>query len=183
MRWSLLVELTELVRKSNKYWAVVKTKQSSSKDARVNLRNQDFEFFHLTFRARSVRGVRKVTALFPYYLIVRIDERKNDPRVIHSTKGVSTIVGKVRNDDIRYFRSVTEKTDDGQYRYVDPTHEAPRFDLESSVCGLRGLFHDKYGTYKGLAGNRGDRVRVLFNILGRDAEFEVNAVDLVAVAA
>ena len=167
---------------SKRYWIAVKTKQASSRDAIVNVRNQDYEYFHLTFRTRAVRGIRKVHALFPFYLIVRVDLRKNDPRVLHSTKGIKGIVGRVDEDSIRYFKSCTEKTDPGVYRYSDPAHDYPKFEPGQRVVGLRGLFDDKYGTYRGLAGNSAARVRVLFSILGREAEFELPSYDLASAA-
>lgn len=175
-----------LAGRQRKYWIVLKTKQASSSDAVTNVRNQDFEFLHPTFRMRAVRGVRKRAALFPYYLMVRVDDRRQDWRVLSSTKGVASVLlagdkpGHVRDADVEDIRVLTEDTDDGYYH--DPAHEHPRFTPGESVVGLRGLFQDKYGRYKGLAGNNAARVRVLFNILGREAEFEVRADDLVAVA-
>lgn len=171
----------------NKYWIVLKTKQASSSDAVANVRSQDFELFHPTFRMRPVRGVRRVAALFPNYLMVRVDELRQDWRVLSSTRGVSSVLlfgdvpGYVSDESVRDLQVLTDDTDDGYYH--DPLHEHPRFIPGSSVEGLRGLFVGKYGTYRGLSGNRGDRVRVLFNILGREAEFEVGADDMVAVAA
>ena len=165
---------------------MLKTKQSSSSDARDNLRNQDFEFFHPTFRMRAVRGVRKVAALFPFYLMVRVDERRQDWRKLWYTRGVASVLmdgeqpGRVRDEHVERIRTLTDDTVDGYYH--DPQHDSPRFPPNASVEGLRGLFEGKYGTYRGLAGNRGDRVRVLFNILGHEAEFEVGADDLALVA-
>lgn len=160
------------------------TKQSSSSDALTNLRNQSFEYFHPQYRRRAVRGVRQVSPLFPYYLMVRVDERKQDWRVLSSTRGVKGILmdgdrpGRVRDDAVSDIRALTDDTDDGYYH--DPNHDHPRFDAGAPVLGLRGLFAEKYGTYRGLAGNNGARVRVLFSILGREAEFEVRADDLIA---
>lgn len=174
-------------RRSNKFWIVLKTKQASSRDALDNVRQQTFEYFHPLYRSRSVNGVRKPTALFPYYLLVRVNEALQDWRVLSSTRGVSSVLmnGKlpsiVRNGVVDDLRVLTDDTADGYYH--DPAHEPPRFNPGESVCGLRGLFQDKFGTYRGLAGNRGDRVRVLFSFLGREAEFELRADDLVAVAA
>lgn len=161
---------------------VLKTKQVSSSDALINVRNQGFEHFHLTYRARALRGVRKVTALFPYYLIVRIDDRKHDWKVLSYTKGVSSVVGRVLDADVEYFRSVTEQTDDGVYRYTDLAQEPPRFNPGDPVEAMRGLFADKHGEYVGRVANSDRRVRVLFSLLGREATFEVNAVDLVKAA-
>ncbi len=163
-----------------KFWTVLKTKQASSRDAVQHVRRQSFEVFHPLYRQRSVRGVRKATALFPHYLMVRVDERKQDWRVLASTKGVSGVLGKIRDEHVEAIRVLTDETPDGYYH--DPKHEPPRFARGEPVLGLRGLFADKFGIYRGLAGNRGDRVRVLFNILGREAEFELRAEDLQAAA-
>ncbi len=174
-------------KRSSSYWIVLKTKQSSSSDAIANVRNQDFEYFHPTFRERAVRGVRRITALFPHYLIVRIDDRKNDWKVLCSTRGVAEVLlagdkpSRVPDQHVEEIRALTEDTVDGYYH--DPEHDAPRFAPNAAVEGIRGLFKGKYGIYRGLSGNRGDRVRVLFDILGRSAEFEVRVDDLTAVAA
>lgn len=87
---------------------------------------------------------------------------------------------RVTDQVVADIRALTDDTLDGYYH--DPLHDAPRFNADESVYGLRGLFEGKFGIYKGLAGTRSDRVRVLFNVLGREAEFELSAEDL-AVAA
>jgi transcriptional antiterminator RfaH len=173
-------------RRTNKFWIVLMTKQASSSDAIINLRNQAFEFFHPQYRRRAVRGIRQIAPLFPYYLITRIDERTQDWRVLASTRGVKGVLmdgerpGRVPDVHVETLRRLTEDTNDGYY--ADPTCDHPRFDPGQSVLGLRGLFAEKYGTYKGLAGNNAARVRVLFSILGREAEFEVRADDLADAA-
>lgn len=128
---------------------------------------------------RAVRGVRRITALFPYYLMVQVDKRKQDWKVLSSTKGVSYVLGTVPDEDVARIRSLTDDTVDGYYH--DPAHDHPQFNPGESVRGLRGLFNDKYGTYQGLAGNSAARVRVLFSILGRETEFEVRSDDLAHV--
>ena len=86
--------------------------------------------------------------------------------------------GRVSDQSIEDIRALL--AEDGLY--LDPQHEAPLFPTNCRVEGLRGLFHGKFGIYKGLSGTRGDRVRVLFRILGREAEFELGAHDIAAVA-
>ena len=165
---------------------MVKTKQVSSRDAIANIRNQEFEYFHPTFRLRAVRGVRRIAPLFPFYLLVRVDPAWQNWKSLASTRGVSYVLmngdkpGYVGDGVVADFRKLTDDTEDGYYH--DPANESPRFNPGESVEGLRGLFIGKFGTYKGLAGNRSDRVRVLFTVLGREAEFEVYADDLAAVA-
>jgi transcriptional antiterminator RfaH len=168
-----------------KFWMVVKTKQASSSDALQHIRNQEFEIFHPLFRLAPVNGVRKVAPLFPHYLLVRVDERYQDWKVLASTRGVDYILmcgdkpGHVSDQVIADLRQLTDDSYDGYYH--DPEEDPPMFAKDCAVVGLRGLFVGKYGIYKGLAGTRGDRVRVLFNILGRESQFELNAYDLQAV--
>lgn len=175
---------TEL--RKRRFWTALKTKQASSSDAVVNVRRQGFEYFHPQYRRRSVRGVRAVAPLFPYYLMVRVDDRKQDWRVLANTKGVTCVLmsgdrpGLVHDDRVAELRHLTDDTDDGYYH--DPDCEHHRFTPGESVEGLRGLFEGKFGIYRGLAGGSAARVRVLFSILGRDAEFEVYADDMRAVA-
>lgn len=169
-------------RHPSKYWIVLKTKQASSRDAVINVRNQTFEYIHPLFRKRAVRGIRQRAPIFPYYLLVRIDETKEqDWKVLSSTKGVSYVIamsGKpsvVPNDFVRHLKKAINNSADGYY--PDLTQEDQRFERGDIVEGVRGLFEDKYGTYIGLA-NEAHRVRVLFSILGKDAEFEVRVDDL-----
>jgi transcriptional antiterminator RfaH len=170
----------------SKFWIVLKTKQASSRDAVLQTLRQGFEIFHPKLRLQSLRGVRKPAPLFPHYLIVRVDERKQNWKVLCSTRGVSYVLmdgdrpSRIRDEVVAKLRHLTDDTPDGYF--FDHTQEAPRFKPDCTVLGLRGLFEDKFGTYRGLAGNRAERVRVLFSILGKEAEFEVNACDLVAAA-
>ncbi len=134
---------------------------------------------------RAVRGVRRVAPLFPYYLIVRVTESL-DWRVLSSTRGVASVLmnglvpGRVSDQSVEALCKLTN-TIDGYYH--DPAQaEHKRFRPGQAVEGLRGLFKDKFGIYRGLANERSsERVRVLFRILGREALFEMNADDLVAV--
>jgi transcription antitermination factor NusG len=179
--------VSKLAKTPHKFWLVLKTKQASSSDAVQNVAQQDFEYFHPQFRMRAVNGVRRIVPLFPYYLMVHVNERKQDWKVLSYTRGVDHILmncgnpSRVRNAVVEELRTLVDGTEDGYYH--DQEHEPPRFAHGESVYGLRGLFKDKYGEYRGLAGNNATRVRVLFNILGREAEFQVRADDLRAVAA
>lgn len=171
----------------HRFWTVLKTKQASSRDAVANVRRQSFEYFHPMYRETLQRGVRRIAPLFPYYLMVRVDERKQDWRVLSSTKGVSNILlmdgkpGRVHDDRVAELRSLTDDTEDGYYH--DPKTEPPRFVAGEHVEGLRGLFEGKFGVYRGLAGNSASRVRVLFDILGKPTEFDVCAYDMRATSA
>ncbi len=164
-----------------RYWALLKTKDASSKDARRNLLNQNFKFYHPMYRERRVRGVRNTKPLFPYYLLVSVNIRQ-PWKSLCSTRGVSHLFltgelpSQVPDHHVEYFRSIENESG-----YIEvPEYECPRFQPEQPVRGISGLFEDKFGTYHGLAGNRSDRVKVLFDILGKPTVFEVDAHSLVA---
>lgn len=78
--------------------------------------------------------------------------------------------------DIEYIRG---REDDMGY-FVPEKEEAPVFQLDQTVRGIRGLFEDKVGIYKGLGNSARDSRRVLFEILGRSVQCEVHVHDLVS---
>lgn len=165
----------------HRFWLVLKTKQASSKEARKNVSNQDFEFYHPMYRERLHFGVRRVMPMFPYYLLVRVNEKKQNWRVLSSTRGVSSVLlsgdapSRVPDEDVQGFREL-----ENELGYCElAEHEAPRFTDRQGVRGVNGLFAGCDGIYQGIAGSR-DRVRVLFQILGRPKVVEMKAFDLVA---
>lgn len=174
------------LRRGSKYWVALKTKQVSSRDARSNIQSQGFEYLHPEFRRRERNGVRRCAPLFPFYLLVCVDEtERQNWKALSSTKGVSYVLTMsetpsiVPNEFIHRMREAIDGSEDGYY--PDPAQAYPRFNSGDVVEGVRGLFEEKFGKYVGLAGSDASRVRVLFSILGRDAEFEVRADDLRAV--
>lgn len=164
-----------------RYWAVLKTKQASSVDARKHVANQDFEIFHPMYRERLRFGVRRVLPMFPYYLLVRINDRKQDWKVLSSTRGVSSVLtmsgepSRVADEHVQEFRDL-----ENELGYCElAEHEAPRFSEYQGVKGINGLFSGCEGIYQGIVGSH-ERVRVLFRILGQPKVVEMKAFDLVA---
>lgn len=127
-------------------------------------------------------GVRQPQNLFPGYLFVQVDTRNSDWSRTRSTRGVKQLhmMGEkpavVLDDDIEFIRS----REDALGYFVPEHEEPPVFSLNDKVRGIHGLFEDKIGIYKGLGKNKRDSRRVLFEILNRSVEFEVNAYDLTA---
>lgn len=162
----------------NRYWAVLATKSASGGEAIRNVSRQGFDYYHPKFREPPVRGVRKVAPLFPGYLFVNVFRK--DDRVLHSTKDVRQVVGYIRRVEIERFRSLENASG-----YVEPEFaQPPAFSQGEPVEAIRGIFHEQFGTYVGLADTRGGhRVRVLFEILGREIEHEISAFDLQSAAA
>lgn len=162
---------------NRRYWTVVKTKEASSATAVRHVASQDFPICHLMFRERRVLGVRRVRPLFPHYLLVSVSLRDDTWKRLHSTRGVANIFtsggvpSQIPDHHVDHFRRL-----ENSLGYIElEEHEAPRFQPNQIVQSRSGLFEDKFGVYQGLAGTRSDRVRVLFEILGRPTEFEVDA--------
>ena len=114
--------------------------------------------------------------------MISVDLRRDEWKKLVSTRGVSQLFmsgdlpSRVPDHHVQYFRSL-----ENSLGYIElEEHETPRFSTDQSVVVTHGMFAEKFGVYQGLAGTRGDRMRVLFSILGKPVEFEVDAHSLVA---
>lgn len=171
-------------RAQRRYWTVAETKSVRGLVAVANLAKQSFETYQPEYREPPARGVRKTSPLFPGYIFVRVTQENWKP--VAYTKDVKRVImcgqfpSRISNDEVRAIRSL--ENDQG---YIEPAFAAPpKFQFGESVEAKRGIFQDKFGVYQGLADSRGGhRVRVLFDILGRSAEYEISAFDLAGVAA
>lgn len=126
-------------------------------------------------------GMRQPQSLFGDYMFVQVDRSDSAHwNSVRSTRGVRRLhmSGQfpcvIVDADIEYIRSRED-----EMGYFVPVHEEPpAFRLDSAVRGIHGLYEDQVGIYKGLGKSERDSRRVLFSILGRSVEFEVNAFDL-----
>jgi transcription antitermination factor NusG len=167
-----------------KYWTVVATKSQSGREAIRNIVAQLFDYYQPEYRTPPVRGVRKTVPLFPGYLFVRVSRANWKP--LASTRDVKHVFqcgphpARISNDEIATLRSA-----ENALGYTEPAFASPpAFEAGESVQATRGIFRDHYGKFIGLADTRGGhRVRVLFDMLGRSAEYEISAFDLGRVAA
>lgn len=167
-----------------KFWGVLATKSLSSGEAIRNVRAQAvYDLYHPKYRETPVRGVRKIAPLFPGYLFVRMTLENWKP--LASTRDVRRVImfgdrpGWVDDDEVERLRSL-----ENDVGYVEPAFaQPPAFAAGQSVEAKRGIFKDQFGEYVGLADHRGGhRVRVLFEIMGRQSEYEISAFDLQASA-
>jgi transcription antitermination factor NusG len=163
----------------HRYWALLKTKQANSADARRHVRRQGFEIYHPEYRSRqNLRNVRRLP-LFPFYLLVRVDVRERW-QSLNSTTGVSHVFtsnelpSRVQDADIRRFRDIENRNGLVQLDQL----LAPRFDPDQPVVATGGWVEGCEGIYQGLVGDSAARVRVLFSILGKPTVLEVSAFDL-----
>jgi transcription antitermination factor NusG len=173
------------MRTRQRYWTVLRTKQASSADARKYVVQQGFEIYHPLYRTRPEFGVRRILPLFPHYLLVRINVRRQQWQKLRHTRGVAMmfmsgdVPSQVGDEHVAHFRALENEM--GYYEM--PEHEAPRFTPWEPVIGLGGLFEGCEGVYQGIAGNSHERVRVLFHILGQPKVVEMKAYDLASAIA
>jgi transcriptional antiterminator RfaH len=70
-----------------KKWYLIKTKPRQEKKAKNNLENQSYEVF-----CPNVKSNNKFVFLFPGYLFIQLNDKKQDFSPIKSTKGVLNFV-------------------------------------------------------------------------------------------
>jgi transcription antitermination factor NusG len=159
------------------YWTVLKTKDTASQEARRHIESCGFETYHPMFRAKPKRGVRKDVPLFPFYLIVKVNEQW---RSLSSMRGVSKIFmagakpAKIADEDVQRFRDLEDELG----YYVMPETEPPKFQMKQPVVVQEGWMRGCSGVYHGIAGTSRERVKVLFSILGVPQVLEMSAYDI-----
>ena len=124
-------------------------------------------------------SMSKVAALFPGYIFVKIDQT-TPWLTLNNTYGVQRVVtfgeypSKVDPKFIRDMRVAMGKN--GAIERV-----VTNLTKGDSVLVKVGVMRDHYGIYQGMTARQ--RLRVLFNLLGRTVEIEVKASQVEAVAA
>lgn len=171
-----------MAKRSLRHWTLIETHQASSAEAVKHLSQQSHEFYRPLYRpARATGGVRAPQSLFAGYMFVQVD--RGDARTwgsVRNTRGVKRLhmSGQqpcvIVDVDIEYIRG----REDQMGYFVPEAEEPPVFQLNQRVRGIHGLFEDNTGIYQGLGKSARDSRRVLFEIIGRQVEFEVSAFDL-----
>ena len=158
-------------------WGVVRTQVAQEDCARRHALNQGFECFLPKFLTYDVsRGKRRtrVANLFPSYLFVFIESQWHS---LNGTRGVSRVIldgerpAVVRDHEIQYLQERfdeegTKKLDDGRFR------------RGQSVRALGGPMRDQVGLFEGML--PGDRVSVLFDMMGRKVPVQLGERELAA---
>jgi transcriptional antiterminator RfaH len=163
-------------------WYVVQTQVNAEAKAARNLIRQGFEIYLPRYlkRRSHARKIEKVAApLFPRYLFVRVDMKKQRWRSIQSTFGVSRLVtngsdpAPVAREVLHILRA---REDQSGFIAMD---SRPSFAVGEKVRILAGAFTDVVGLFDGL-GDR-ERVAVLLDLLGQKVRVSMD-VDLIAAA-
>jgi transcriptional antiterminator RfaH len=156
-------------------WYLVQTKPSREALAQDNLERQQFEvYFPRLTQSVRWRGHWKVrvTALFPRYLFLRLDEGRQSLSPVHSTLGVANVVRfglhytVVPDQVIRELRMRADPESGLHYLARPPSFiQGARVRITAGPFdGLEGIFQREAGV---------ERVIVLLNFLGQDAPVRV----------
>ena len=157
-------------------WYVVHTQANSEAKAERNLACQGYEVYLPRFlkrRSHARKTERVASPLFPRYLFVRIDLKTQRWRSIHSTFGVSHLIGNglfpiaVPNQVLNVIRA---REDESGLVVIDRT---PKFLLGEKVRVLAGAFADNLGMFDGTRDR--DRVAILLDLLGRQVRVSIDA--------
>jgi transcriptional antiterminator RfaH len=158
-------------------WYLVHTKPSREAVAQENLQRQGFEvcFPRLKHFVRwGGRSRERVTALFPRYLFLRLDEGRQSLGPVHSTLGVSAVVR------FGYQYTIVPDAVVGELQSrADPLSGLHRLaDASMLVRGAKvrisaGAFDGLEGIFQHAAGD--ERVVVLLSLLGHHTRVHVAA--------
>lgn len=157
-------------------WYLIFTKPSGEETARLNLERQGYRvYFPRTQQRRLHRGrwIERISALFPRYLFLQLNEFQQSLATVRSTQGVA--------DAVRFgseYAVVPEQVVAGLMLRADPEsglHACKRrlFEAGAAVRIVSGAFAGLDGIFEREAGT--DRVLVLFGLLGREASVQIAA--------
>jgi transcriptional antiterminator RfaH len=158
-------------------WYLVHTKPSREAVAQNNLERQGFEVYYPRLRRRErwcKQPTERVTALFPRYLFLHLDEGCQSLRPVHSTIGVTSVVRfgfqytVVPEAVIRELQTRADP-DTGLHQLTG----APRLARGANVRVCAGAFDGFEGIFERMSG--ADRVVVLLSLLGGDTAVQLPA--------
>lgn len=158
-------------------WGVVRTMTAQEDRAKTECERQAFETFLPKFRTYVVaRNGRRpvVRCLFPGYLFVKIVDHWYSLR---GTRGVIDLIrdgerpARVHESEIHYLRE--RYGESGQHELT-----ASRFREGQPVRAISGVWRDNVGVFEAMG--TGDRVRVLFEMMGRAVPVELGERELAA---
>lgn len=162
-----------MVEAGTKKWYLVYCKPRQEDVARTNLERQGFEPYLPMIRQPRRRLNRRVTVvepMFPRYLFVHLDSRRDNWAPIRSTLGVTSLVrfgqypAPVPDDLIA---ALKERDDEHGIQDLPPPdykHGDRLRVAEGIMMGYEGIF---------LARSGRDRVIVLLDIMGKQARVEL----------
>ena len=160
-------------------WYTVSTASNNEFMAALNLKKQNFETYYpkykkLTKHARKFKTVIK--PLFPGYLFVLLDVEKQNWYKINATYGVKKLITMgIEPVSISKFLITELKSREDINGITDIVANFPYVKGDRVVLN-DGPFEGKKGIFDGLSDS--NRIRVLFDILGRNIAVTVSAMSI-----
>ena len=152
---------------------LIKTKPQQEAIATQNLSNQGFSVF---FPKAVIKN--KTTPLFPGYLFIELDDKKQNWTPIRSTKGVANFVrfglsfAKVPNQIINLIKTQQQQTIEKMIN-ICSHHKGDCLEIQTGVFkGQQAIFQNY---------NSNDRVTVLLKLIGQQQEIKLLEKEVVAV--
>ena len=162
-------------------WYAVYTQPHWESTAQLRLRSQDFRTF-LPLHSKTVQHARKrqtiLAALFPRYLFVVLNLKRDRWRAVNSTRGVISLVMQeglpisVKSGVIETL--LASSTSEGEILFCSEMAPGSRVRL------VAGPFAGQLGTLRDLS--RPDRVRVLIEMMGAHIPTELHGRAVVPAA-
>ena len=155
-------------------WIVARTRANFERIAETNLKRQNFEVYLPLCMVEGTRGGRLVASarpLFPGYIFIYVVDTW---RTILGTYGVSCVIkdgeepSKLRSSIVEAIRA---RGDDAGYVALEP-----RISIGSKVWATKGIMEYYCGVVEAMG--PGDRVTVLFRMLGAERPMKFSIGDL-----
>ena len=163
----------------NSKWFLVYTKTREEKRAKKNLENQGFETFlpMVVYEDKNQPTSIILEAMFPRYLFIKINEKKDNWTQIKSTRGVSHLVifgqqlAQVPNELIKFLKKRADNND--IIRQKITTHEFVKGD---KLVIKKGILQGKEATF--ISKKSKKRVQILLRLVSQLITAEIPASDI-----
>jgi transcriptional antiterminator RfaH len=148
-----------------KKWYLLQTKPQQEDIAVQNLLNQEFNIFYPKATIKN-----KVVPLFPRYLFIELDDKKQNWTPIRSTRGVANFVrfglsfAVVPNEIIDMIKIQQQQTIE-KFISIHSHQEGDNIEIKT------GVFKGQQAIFKNY--NSQERVVVLLKLIGRQREIEL----------
>ena len=156
-----------------KKWYLIKTKPRQEKKAKKNLENQSYEIFCPTVKLNN-----KFVFLFPGYLFIQLNDKKQDFSPIKFTKGVLYFVrfglhfARVPNSVIEFIKA-------NQHVTTNKLKKLNQFKSGDKVQISDGPFENYMAIFKCYRSD--ERVILLMNLLGRQQSLCIKKESVIAL--
>jgi len=162
-------------------WYVVHTKINKENVAESHLKRQNYIIYFPKCKT-IIRNTKKISTvikpLFPRYFFVRIDLCKQNWTSINYTYGVKNLL-TMENSPVKVSESIIEKIKSQEnpegitdISFIDNFNKGDELNIHDGVfSGQKGFF---------LGWTDDNRVKILFNLLGKEITFSAKHVSLVS---